>query len=117
MLVSKDFPWSIDIDALGSPITCDNIWTAIYKALQEPIADSEWGMIAGDKDRTRKVERAAKRRQELEKDKSKRLKRVDWLMDGFIFRGLEKDEDFAKRRLAYADAEYPETLIVKMATS
>jgi len=117
MLISKDFPWSIDINARGNPITCDNIWTALHVALQEPIVDSEWGVISVDKDRMRKVERAAKRRQEVEKDRSKKLKRIDWLMEGFVFKGLEKDEEFAKRRLAYKDEEYPEVLIVKMATS
>jgi len=115
-LISRDFPWSVDIKTqYGTPVTCEDIWNAVYSALQQPLADSEWGMIVGDKDRARKIERAAKKRQEI--DKGKKLKRLDWLGDAYLFRGLEKDDEFSKRRTAYAEEECPETVIVKMAAS
>jgi len=72
-------------------------------------------MVIGDRERARKIERAAKRRQET--DKSKKLKRLDWLGDVCIFRGLEKDDDFSKRRTAYAEEDCPEIVLVKMAAT
>lgn len=35
-LISKEFPWTIDIMAL-SPITCELVWDALYAGLQELI--------------------------------------------------------------------------------
>ena len=112
-LISKDFPWSVDIKTTGHPVTCDDVWNALYAALQQPLADSEWGALSHDPSNARKVQKAAKQRQS-EVDKDKNLKRVDWVTDSFIFRGLEKDDDFAKRRLAYVDNECEETWVVKM---
>jgi len=115
-LISKDFPWSVDIKTqYGTPITCEDIWDAVFTSLNQSLADSEWGLIVGDKERARKIEKCGKKRQEAEKDaKGKKLKRIDWLGDMCIFRGLEKDDEFAKRRTAYADETCSETLVVKM---
>jgi hypothetical protein len=113
-LISEDFPWLIDIKTNGHPVTCDDVWSALYAALQQPLADSEWGVLSHDPSKTKKVERAAKQRQS-EIDKDKGLKRVDWVADSHIFRGLEKDDAFSKRRLAYTDSECEETWVVKMA--
>lgn len=112
-LISKDFPWSVDIKTNGHPVTCDDVWNALHTALQQPLADSEWGALSHDATRAKRVQKAAKQRQS-EVDKDKALKRVDWLADNFVFRGLEKDDDFAKRRLAYVDSECEETWVVKM---
>ena len=112
-LISKDFPWSIDIKTGGHPVTCDDVWNALHTALQQPLADSEWGALSHDASRAKKVQKAAKQRQS-EGDKDKGLKRVDWLADSFTFRGLERDDDFAKRRLVYVDNECEETWVVKM---
>ncbi|KAF9654019.1 hypothetical protein BDM02DRAFT_3107236 [Thelephora ganbajun] len=114
-LISKDFPWSIDIKTNGHPVTCDDIWNALHAALQQPLADSEWGALSHDPSRAKKVQKAAKQRQ-FEVDKDKGLKRVDWVAENFILRGLEKDDDFAKRRLAYVDSDCEETWVVKMVT-
>jgi len=113
-LISKDFPWSVDIKTSGHPVTCDDVWNALHAALQNPLADSEWGILSCDPSSAKKVQKAAKQRQsEVDKDK-KGLKRVDWVGDNFIFRGLERDDDFAKRRLVYLDSECEETWVVKM---
>jgi len=113
-LISKDFPWSIDIKTNGHPVTCDDVWNALHNALQQPLADSEWGTLSHDHSKAKKVQKAAKQRQS-EGDKDKALKRVDWVADHFIFRGLEKDDDFAKRRLVYVESECEETWVVEMA--
>ena len=115
-LISKDFPWTIEIKTTGHPVTCDDVWNALHAALQHPLADSEWGVLSHDPSKAKKVQKAAKQRQS-EVDKDKDLKRVDWVAENFIFRGLEKDDDFAKRRLFYLDNECEETWVVKMVTS
>jgi hypothetical protein len=115
-LISRDFPWLIEIKTSGHPVTCDDVWNALYAALQQPLADSEWGILSHDLSKAKKVQKAAKQRQ-AEVDKDKVLKRVDWVADNFTFRGLEKDDDFAKRRLAYMDSDCDETWVVKMVAS
>jgi len=80
--------------------------------LQEPIADSEWGIVCSlDNARRGTIEKAAKAR--MEKDKVKKLKRIDWLGDKTAFRGLEKDDEFAKNRLLPEATACPETWVVK----
>jgi hypothetical protein len=83
--------------------------------MQQPLADSEWGMVAADRDRVKKIEKAAKKRQEA--DKGKKVKRIDWLAEAFIFKGLERDEEFSERRTAYAEEDCSDTWVVKMSTS
>lgn len=113
-LISDDFPWLIDIKTNGHPVTCDDVWNALHAALQQPLADSEWGVLSHDPSKIRKVQKATEHRQsEIDRDKS--LKRVDWVAGNYIFCGLEKDDAFAKRRLAYTDSECEETWVVKMA--
>lgn len=105
----------IEIKTGGHPVTCDDVWNALYTALQEPMADSEWGFLSHDSSKAKKVQKAAKQRQsEISKDKGFGMKRVDWIADSHIFRGLEKDDEFAKRRLAYVDSECEETWLVKL---
>ncbi|KAF9793122.1 hypothetical protein BJ322DRAFT_100679 [Thelephora terrestris] len=116
-LISKDFPWSIDIKTPGRPVTCDDVWNALYTALQQPLADSEWGVLSHDSSKAKKVQKAAKQRQsEIDKDKGG-PKRVDWVADSHIFRGLEEDDEFSKRRLAYVDSQCDATFVVKLGTS
>lgn len=79
--------------------------------LQEPLADSEWGMIVLNDDLREKIERAARRREE--KDNDKRFKRIDWLGDATLFKGLEKDEEFERRRLLPCAQACPETWVVR----
>lgn len=110
-LISKAFPWSIEIKST-TPITCAAVWDALHSALQENIADSEWGMLAGEKKLRETIEKAAKKRGQSDADKA--LKRIDWLGDATIFRGLEKVEDFQKIRLLPGSDLVAETWVVKM---
>ncbi|KAF9227026.1 hypothetical protein BS17DRAFT_793633 [Gyrodon lividus] len=112
-IISKAFPWSIDIRApAGSMVTCTMVFEAIYSMLQEPIADSEWGIVVHEKSKKEAIEKAAKVRHEKEKD-HKRFKRIDWLGDMTAFKGLEKDEDFEKKRLLPGAHACAETWVVK----
>jgi len=110
-LISKAFPWSIDIKS-HTPITCEAVWDALYSALQEHVADSEWGMVMGERKIRENIEKTAKKRGETDPDKA--LKRIDWLGDSTIFRGLEKAEDFQKIRLLPGTDACSETWVVKM---
>ncbi|KAF5383393.1 hypothetical protein D9757_006073 [Collybiopsis confluens] len=60
-LISKSFPWSIDIKS-RTPITCEAVWDALHSALQEHLADSEWGLIVDEKKVRERAEKAAKKR-------------------------------------------------------
>jgi len=108
-LISKAFPWTIEIKS-PTAITCELVWDALYAALQEHIADSEWGLIIGDKKERGATEKAAKKRAEVDSDK--RLKRIDWLGDATSFKGLEKDDDFEKLRLLPGSEGCSDTWVV-----
>ncbi|RDB16901.1 hypothetical protein Hypma_002544 [Hypsizygus marmoreus] len=115
-LISKAFPWTIDIipDA-QAPVTCQAVWKALYDALQEPLVDSEWGLIVGVKRLRETVEKAVKKRIEdggMGEDK----KRIDFLGDVTLFKGLERDEEFEKVRLLPGEKPCPETWVVKLAS-
>ncbi len=97
-LYSKAFPWTIDIVSERRPITCRDIWDAVYNALQQDIDDSEWGMVVMEKKWRERVEKAAKLRIEEERSSNK-LKRIDLLGESTLFKGLEKDEELEKVRL------------------
>jgi hypothetical protein len=116
-ILSRSFPWTIDIvsgsgPGPASPITCAAVWQAIYAALQEPIEDSEWGLALGDRGRREIIEQAAAKRRVEDGDTDKKLKRIDWLGDATIFKGLDRDDDFAKRRLLPGSTPCVDTWIV-----
>jgi hypothetical protein len=114
-LISHKFPWSIDIRLHpGTNITCGIIWEAIYHALQEPLEDSEWGMIVMDRKVRERVEGAMKKRMESAPSSPLGPKRIDYLGDATLFKGLEKDGEYIKARTMPGDAVVPETWVLKM---
>ncbi|KAJ7045879.1 hypothetical protein C8F04DRAFT_1066497 [Mycena alexandri] len=114
-LISKAFPWSIDIMS-HSPVTCEAVWDALYAALQQYIEDSEWGMVVNmDKKLRDSIEKAAKKRNEWDPDK--KLKRVDWLGANTIFKGLDKMEEYTDQRLLPDAEPCFETWVVKLGSS
>lgn len=115
-LISKSFPWTIDIVSPQGPITCEAVWDALFAGLQETVVDSEWGLIVGDKKKREAIEKAAKKRIESGQLSDRRLIRVDFLGDGTFFKGLEQDDDYRKLRLLPGEKPFPETWIVKVGT-
>jgi hypothetical protein len=114
-LICKAFPWSIDIDVPSrTPVTCEAVWDALFKGLQEDIKDSEWGLIVSDGKRREIVEKAAKKRREEGSAEDKRLKRIDYLGDTTFFKGLYKDEDFEQLRLMPGEKDIPQTWVIKL---
>lgn len=117
-IISKAFPWTVDVRApAGSVVTCSAIFEGLYAMLQEPIADSEWGIVVHDRSKRETIEQAVKARhrkdKEDRKDKGQRLKRIDWLGETTAFKGLERDEEFENRRLLPGMPACKETWVVK----
>ena len=113
-LISKSFPWTIDIDS-ASPITVEDVWEAMFGALQQPIVESEWGFIARDGKKAEEIEASMKKRLKADPNHSdKRALRIDYLGDATLFRGLAKDDDFAKTMLLPHAQPWAETWIVKL---
>ena len=113
-IISKAFPWAVDIRApAGSVVTCSAIFEGVYAMLQEPIVDSEWGIVVIEKSKKETIEKAAKARHEKKKDKHMGLKRIDWLGETTAFKGLERDEEFEKKRLLPGSQGCKETWVIK----
>jgi hypothetical protein len=101
-IFSKHFPWSIEIKTQHD-IPCEIVWNAIWSSLQQPIEDSEWGLLctSGQAGQTRMKEilKANKKRLELNTYADKRILRCDYLCEDAWFLGLEKDDEYQSARL------------------
>ncbi|KAJ7217698.1 hypothetical protein GGX14DRAFT_549959 [Mycena pura] len=115
-LISKAFPWSIDVMS-NTPVTCEAVWDALHVALQQPIQDSEWGFIVGEKKLRETVDKAARRRAETDGEETLTLKRIDWLGSNTIFKGLDRLEEFQEVRLLPGVEPCTETWVVKLGSS
>ncbi|KAJ3504197.1 hypothetical protein NLJ89_g8061 [Agrocybe chaxingu] len=94
-IICKAFPWQIDISTQGS-VTCGDVWEAVYAALQESIADSEWGFLITQEGKRAAVEKGGEEETRVGTE------------------GLERDEDFAKlRQLPFAPTS-GETWVLKL---
>ncbi|KAG5643384.1 hypothetical protein DXG03_000998 [Asterophora parasitica] len=111
-IISKAFPWSIDIDSSPNFVTCDHIWEALYQTLQEPIVDSEWGLLINIKKQREVVEKAAKKRMDANRADEVKLRRIDYLGEATMFKGLDKDDEFEKSRLLPGAKGCPDTWVV-----
>ncbi|OJA09259.1 hypothetical protein AZE42_02018 [Rhizopogon vesiculosus] len=136
-LISLDFPWAFDIDDVRGPgeagVTCLEVLSALYAALQRPLTDTEWGSAGEDKhasllkardrrlaiipvDNSRTRTRSTMRFADANQGPTLRdpvVLRVDWLGSRVAFGGLVKDDEFARRRLIPGAKEPPETWVVK----
>lgn len=112
-LISKSFPWTIDIDS-NAPITVGDVWDAMHVALQQHIVESEWGFICRDEKLKKTVENAMKARIASDPMADKRPKRIDLLGDATLFRGLEKDDDYTKAMLLPTAKAWSETWVIKL---
>ncbi|KAJ7141425.1 hypothetical protein C8R44DRAFT_659157 [Mycena epipterygia] len=115
-LISKFFPWSIDVMS-NTPVTVEAVYDALHAALQQHLADSEWGIVVDNKKLRETIEKAAKKRVESDRDDDSRLKRIDWLGGSAFFRGLDKIEDFQELRLLPGAEPCAETWVVRLASS
>ncbi|KAF7322050.1 hypothetical protein MKEN_00728000 [Mycena kentingensis (nom. inval.)] len=97
-LVSRDFPWSIDVRASDpwAAVTCQDVLRTLYEFLQAPLTDSDWGFCS-DKIRRRML-RAWKRRHARILDPGP-LRRVDLLGGACKLQGFYRDEQFSRQRM------------------
>lgn len=95
-------------------VTCEDVWESLYAALQYPIVDSEWGFIIKDTKQKEVMEAAMKKRIEGDPNADKRPKRIDFLGNVTLFRGLGKDDDFIKLRLMPHSPVCGETWVIKL---
>lgn len=113
-LISKDFPWTIDIipRRISDVITCGDVWKALHAGLQEKLKDSDWGYLniqaEGHMTNRKAVVDA------MEQRGGENPIRIDWLGDRNIFKGLEKDDGYARRRLLPGEESCEETWIARM---
>ncbi|KAJ7475406.1 hypothetical protein B0H11DRAFT_1727684, partial [Mycena galericulata] len=96
-IISKEFPWAFDVyeGTRGAGVTCRDVVSVLYDALQLPLTDTDWGFASDDL--RQRIVRAWKRRGSL--DGGLILKRVDLLGGRCRLQGFRKDEDFAGHRL------------------
>lgn len=92
-------------------MTCREVVSELYGALQAPLADSEWG-FSSDELRGR-ILKAWKRRAALDGQRITLLKRVDLLGGRFKLQGFCRDEDFVARRLFPGIRPVPDTWVVR----
>lgn len=111
-LVCKNFPWTVEIK--DEWVFCSRVWDAVHNALQKPIKRSEWALIASDETKTAEIKRARDKRLEQHPDEDRRPKRIDWLGEMTLFRGLERDDAFAKRVLLPGKDENMETCLIRL---
>lgn len=115
-------------------MTCLEVLSALYAALQRPLTDTEWGSAGDDKHTT--LIKARDRRLAIISGENPRARtrptvhfadefqgparrdpvilRVDWLGSRIAFGGLVKDEEFARKRLIPGAKEPPETWVVNL---
>jgi hypothetical protein len=112
-----------------------DVWNILWSELHQPLTDADWGFIRMlGSSKWDEVERAAIARRVLEGKPRHggRVRRVDLLVffhafpnlsysliksrlgDKCIFLGLERDDDFARRRLLPGENTGPETWMVKL---
>ncbi|KAI5120356.1 hypothetical protein M0805_009431 [Coniferiporia weirii] len=105
-IVSRDFPWVIDIKAEEDTpeddrgVTCGDVWRKLHLALLEPLQDADWAHLT---DMTNAHNQIARQRveylsnlaeQQFERGESVTLLRLDWLMTKTLFVGLERDNEY-----------------------
>ena len=112
-LISRSFPWAIDINS-GGQLTVGDVLEAMHAGLQEFIVESEWGFIVRHHRCKETVEHAMKVRVAEDPTADKRPKRIDYLGDATLFRGLEKDDDFAKAVVLPGAKIWTETWVIKL---
>jgi hypothetical protein len=98
-LLCKHLPWKIEVTN-PSGITYGDVLEHIYQNLQTAMTYGEW-WIADDKKRNKVMEevrsgKVGKTRREA--DGTHKVKKVDWLSDHTVLRGLGKDRKLIDER-------------------
>jgi hypothetical protein len=99
-IVSHDFPWTVAISTNDArPLTVIDVLEALYDSLYKEVRRSEWA-LAVDMQRYLMLKANKVRRRATV---PMGIRRVDWLGPRCMFRGLERDEELARKRLMPGD--------------
>lgn len=115
-LVSRDFPWTIDIHphvrSRVPYVTCGDILYGLYEYFWLDMDAVDWRFVLGLEEDQQK---AVKDTIELRiRGNGSVAKKIDWLVKKVLFRGLIKDDDFAQSLLPPGHQLYPYTYVVKL---
>ncbi|EKM75607.1 hypothetical protein AGABI1DRAFT_64398 [Agaricus bisporus var. burnettii JB137-S8] len=123
-LVGKNFPWTHEISGQVN-ISVEDIWSAVYRIFNQPLNELDWAVICNDGDAgERKImamKKAREKRISLNSLSFAGYMRIDYLGEEIYFYGLEKDEEYERRRFYLFDPTkrtipiLEDTWIVKMA--
>ncbi|GJJ06431.1 hypothetical protein Clacol_000623 [Clathrus columnatus] len=108
-IISRDFPWTLEVsNKYQGPVTCADVFNALYSALSLPLTHAEW-TLADDlkKDSLMRANRNRRGGQ------VRRLRRIDWLGSKVYFKGLMRDDQLGRSRLLPEDDLWPDTWVVK----
>jgi len=109
-IVSTQFPWAIEVENhKQSPVTCADVFSALYAGLSAPLTPSEWTLA--DEAKRDSIKRANRNRRGG--GSVRRLRRIDWLGSRVYFKGLSRDDGLARSRLLPEDDLWPDTWVVK----
>lgn len=123
-LVGKNFPWTHEISGQVN-ISVEDVWSAVYRLFNQPLNELDWTVICNDGDAgDRKImamKKAREKRISLNSLSFAGYMRIDYLGEEIYFYGLEKDEEYERRRFYLFDPTkrtipiLEDTWIVKMA--
>lgn len=108
-IISRDFPWTLEVsNKYQGPVTCADVFNALYAALSLPLTHAEW-TLADDlkKDSLMRANRNRRGGQ------VRRLRRIDWLGSKVYFKGLVRNDELGRSRLLPEDDLWPDTWVVK----
>ncbi|KAF8513106.1 hypothetical protein BU17DRAFT_53438, partial [Hysterangium stoloniferum] len=99
-IISHDFPWTVAISTNDArPLTVIDVIEGLYDSLNKAVRRSEWALAADVQRYLMLKANKARRRATV----AMGIRRVDWLGTRCMFKGLEKDEELARRRIMPGD--------------
>lgn len=116
-LICKLFPWDIDIDRTydnSGWVKCADIWTVLHERLHKPIRYAEWALIARDQNKIKQIEETRRWRLRKKPNDDPRPLRIDYLGSMTLFRGLYRDQAFAKSALMPGKDAATDTYVVQL---
>lgn len=108
LILSKYFPWSIEIGPKERAITASDVLHELYDLLHKDLDDAVWGM--SDENTRAAILRA----RDLRDPGDERLKNVDLLTKRVMFQGLYRDEKFLRQRIQPGSQQVVETWLVEL---
>jgi hypothetical protein len=123
-LIGKNFPWTQEINNQVD-ISVEGVWIAVHTLFYQPLQEMDWAVICNNGDAGERKMAAMKKAREnriaLNSLSHQGYMRIDYLGEEIYFYGLEKDEEYERKRFYLCDPTkqtnpgLEDTWIVKMA--